>query len=51
MTDGFIVFDRATGEHLATLPLTVPIGSTVEAFEKSGRAVGWTWAEETEVPK
>ena len=45
MTNVFIVCDRATGEHLATLPLTVPIGATVEAFGKSGRAVGWTWAD------
>lgn len=46
MSTGFSIFDTATGEHLATLPLTIPIGSTVEAFEKSGRTVGWTWADD-----
>jgi hypothetical protein len=42
---GFIVFDKATGERLATLPLTIPIGSTIEGYEKAGHEVGWTWTE------
>lgn len=42
---GFIIFDKNTGNKLATLPLTIPIGSTVEAYEKAGYTVKWTWEE------
>lgn len=42
---GFIVFDKTTGERLATLPLTIPIGSTIEGYEKAGHEVRWTWTE------
>ena len=43
--NGFIIFNKETGEKLATLPLTIPIGSTVEAYEKAGHKVGWAWEE------
>lgn len=46
MTTGFIVFDKTTGKPLATLPLTIPIGSTIEAYEQAGYEVTWTWKEE-----
>jgi hypothetical protein len=39
----FVVIDRATDKPLATLPLTVPIGSTIEAYERAGYSVRWTW--------
>ena len=42
---GFIVLDKTTGERLATLPLTIPIGSTIEGYEKAGYEVRWTWTE------
>jgi hypothetical protein len=42
---GFIIFDKETGKELATLPLTIPIGSTVEAYEKAGHSVTWGWKE------
>jgi hypothetical protein len=25
--------------------LTIPIGSTIEGYEKAGHEVGWTWTE------
>lgn len=37
------IYEKATGKRLALLPLSLPIGSTVEAFEASGVAVGWAW--------
>ena len=40
-----IIFNRETGQKMATLPLTIPIGSTVEAYEKAGHKVGWAWEE------
>ena len=43
--NGFIIFNKETGEKLATLPLTTPIGSTVEAYEKAGHNVTWGWVE------
>jgi hypothetical protein len=43
--EGFTVFDKATGKKLASLPLTVPIGSTIEAYEKAGHTVTWGWTE------
>jgi hypothetical protein len=45
---GFYIFDRGTGNKLATLPLTIPIGSTVEAYERAGHTVGWGWEEDNE---
>ena len=45
MAAGFIVFDKTTGERLATLPLTIPIGSTIEAYQQAGYQVSWTWKE------
>ena len=42
---GFIIFNQETGQKMATLPLTIPIGSTVEAYEKAGHKVGWAWEE------
>ena len=41
----FIIYDKNTQATLANLPLTIPIGSTVESFEKAGYSVGWTWGE------
>jgi hypothetical protein len=43
--DGFIVFDKETKQHLAILPLTIPIGLVMEGYEKAGHEVGWTWTE------
>ena len=42
---GFTIFNKETGQELATLPLTIPIGATVEAYEKAGHKVRWGWAE------
>lgn len=39
----FIVYEKETKRKLATLPLTVPIGATLEAYEAAGFLVGWTW--------
>jgi hypothetical protein len=43
--EGFVIYDKETGQKLATLPLTVPIGSTVEAYKKAGHTVTWGWVE------
>lgn len=55
MPSHFAIYDRNTRNTLATLPLTIPIGATLEAFERAGYLVGWTWAEEqskmTECPR
>ena len=37
--NGFIIFNRETGQKMATLPLTIPIGSTIKAYEKAGHKV------------
>lgn len=42
---GFNIYNSETGQKLATLPLTIPIGSTVEAYEKAGHKVRWGWDE------
>ena len=42
----FSILDKATGKKLATLPLTIPIGATLEGFERAGHEVTWTWTEE-----
>ena len=41
----FSIIDKATGEKLATLPTTIPIGLTVDGFERAGYEVTWTWEE------
>jgi len=41
----FSIIDKTTGKKLATLPLTIPIGSTVEGFERAGYEVIWAWEE------
>lgn len=46
--DGFIIYNKETGSKLATLPLTVPIGATVEAYERAGHQVCWGWSEAEE---
>jgi hypothetical protein len=45
---GFTIFNKETGQKLATLPLTIPIGATVEAYERDGQSVGWGWEESNE---
>lgn len=42
----FVIVDKETNQPLATLPLTIPIGSTIEGFERAGYSVKWTWASE-----
>lgn len=42
----FKVYSKETGETLAVLPLTIPIGATIEGFERAGISVGWAWATE-----
>ena len=42
---GFSIYDQETGKKFATLPLTIPIGATVEAYEKAGHKVRWGWDE------
>jgi len=42
---GFIIFDKATGRRFATLPLTIPIGATVDAYKREGHDVSWCWEE------
>lgn len=39
----FVIIDKATQTTLATLPLTFPIGQTLENFERAGYEVLWTW--------
>jgi hypothetical protein len=46
MTKFFEVFERENGTVLAKLPLTIPIGATIEGYEKAGISVGWTWSNE-----
>lgn len=41
---GFAIFDKQTGQVLATLPLTIPIGDTVDGFRRAGYEVSWHWA-------
>lgn len=43
--EGFNIYNKETGQKLATLPLTIPIGATVEAYEKAGHSVRWGWTE------
>lgn len=39
----FQIIDQNTNEVLATLPMTIPIGTTVAAFERAGDNVVWRW--------
>jgi len=45
---GFTIFNKATGQKLATLPLSIPIGATLEAYEREGHQVSWGWEESDE---
>ena len=45
--NAFVVFDRETNKKLATLPLTAPIGATLEAYARAGLVVGWKWGKLT----
>ena len=45
---GFTIFNKETGQKLATLPLTIPIGATVEAYKREGHDVSWGWEESNE---
>ena len=46
MSNFFQVYERESGTVLAKLPLTIPIGATIEGYEKAGISVGWTWCNE-----
>ena len=41
----YTITDKATGAPLAKLPLTVPIGAMLEAYEAEGYKVEWSWSE------
>ena len=43
--EGFIIFNKLTGQKLATLPLSIPIGETIKAYQREGLEVGWSWLE------
>jgi hypothetical protein len=45
--NAFVIFDRVTNKKLATLPLTAPIGATLEAYARAGLVVGWKWGKLT----
>jgi hypothetical protein len=45
---GFSIYDSLSGDKIVTLPLTIPIGYTIEAYEKEGHKVRWAWEEENE---
>lgn len=42
---GFAIYDKQTGRVLTALPLTIPIGQTVDGFNRAGCNVGWAWVE------
>lgn len=43
-TTHILIIDRTTGDTLAKLPLTFPIGETVERFIQAGHTnIHWTW--------
>jgi hypothetical protein len=48
---GFVIYDRDTGKNLVTLPLTYPIGLSVDLFRKAGYDAGWTWTTIEEVER
>ena len=41
----YTITDMVTGAPLAKLPLTVPIGAMLEAYEAEGYKVEWSWSE------
>lgn len=41
----FSVIEKESGAVLAMLPRTMPIGETVEAYERAGFVVTWSWSE------
>jgi hypothetical protein len=41
----FRVIDKNTGMFLAKLPLTISIKETLEAYERAGYEVEWSWSE------
>jgi hypothetical protein len=41
----FRVIDKNTGMPLAKLPLTISIKETLEAYERAGYEVEWSWSE------
>ena len=45
MATHFVIKDKNTGEKLAIIPTTIPIGMTVEGYEKAGYEVIWEWEE------
>ena len=45
---GFTIFNKATGQKLATLPLSIPIGSTINAYKREAYDVSWGWEEASE---
>jgi hypothetical protein len=42
----FEVYEKDSDTVLAKLPLTIPIGATIEGYEKAGINVGWRWPNE-----
>ena len=49
--NAFVVFERLTNKKLATLPLTAPIGPTLDAYARAGLEVGWKWGKLTMTQK
>lgn len=43
IVEGYTIYDKETGRDLATLPLTIPIGSSCDGFRRIGFQVGWRW--------
>jgi hypothetical protein len=41
----FKITDKKTGKFLASYPLTFSISGAVEAFERAGYEVEWSWSE------
>ena len=41
----FRVIDKNTGMFLAKLPLSISIKETLEAYERAGYEVEWSWSE------
>ena len=42
---GFTIYEKNTGKELATLPLTIPIGQTIDAYKRDGHNVVCGWKE------
>ena len=45
--NAFVIFDKATNKKLATLPLTAPIQTMLDAYAKAGISVDWKWGKLT----